>query len=196
MKSKKNLLILMVLFALLLTLLGGVLAYMFNQTGHIHNLFNPATVSCRVIEEFDATTGEKKSITVENTGNVPAYVRVRLVTYWVKNVDGKEVIVADKPAPKLNIEVGQSGTNTNWVEGLDNTYYYYRPLQVGPHTNNQHLTKVNLLAKPIVLMEEDGCRQVVEVFAEAIQAEPPKAVETSWGVTLDATGNIKTVPTI
>ena len=41
--------------------------------------------------------------------------------------------------------------------------------------------------------DTDGNRQVVEIFAEAIQAEPVDAVISSWGVTLDAKGNISAV---
>lgn len=112
---------------------------------------------------------------MQNTGNIDAYLRVRLVSYWV---DSAENIVA-KPSsmPEITLEEG-------WIKGSDNTYYY--PTAVVPNGFTDEL-----LSKPILLeKDENGYLQVVEVFAEAIQSKPANAVQTSWNVSMDSNGNI------
>ena len=45
-------------------------------------------MSCTVTEDFDGTT--KKNVNVTNTGDIDAYLRVKLVTYRV-NDDGQHI---------------------------------------------------------------------------------------------------------
>lgn len=156
-----------------LVLCGTVLAYMFRQTEYEDNSFTPANVSCEVAEEFDGV--QKKSIKVQNTGNIDAYLRVRLVSYWV---DSAENIVA-KPSPMPEITLAEG-----WIKGSDNTYYY-------PTAVAQNGFTGELLSEPILLEKnENGYLQVVEVFAEAIQSKPANAVQTSWNVSMDSNANI------
>lgn len=160
--------------ALLLSLIlacGSVFAYMFMRTDSYITTFSPAQVSCDVSETFDGS--QKSSITVKNTGNIPAYLRVRLVSYWV---DGEGNVVPKDP-PDLSFTV-----NSGWIKGVDHTYYYTEPVE--PNDD------LDLLASPIELIEQDGYRQCVDVFAEAIQAEPAAAVTESWNVTLDSGNTI------
>lgn len=74
----------------------------------------------------------------------------------------------------------------SWIKGSDHTYYY--KLAVAPGAS-----AAELLSAPVQLATEDGCYQVLEVFAEAIQSLPVKAVTESWKVTLDANGDIISV---
>jgi len=160
---------------ILLLVCGSVFAYMFQRTEPASTQFTPAVVACEV---HDALNGDKdiESITVENTGNIDAYLRVRLVTYWV---DG-EGNVAPKPSPTLT--VNETG---NWVKSeTSNTFYYKEP--VAPEDSNDDTS--NLLTTPITLKTEDGYKQVVDIFGEAIQAQPTAAVTDSWKVTLEADG--------
>ena len=159
--------------AVSLVLFGTVLAYMFRQTEYLDNEFTPANVSCSVVEEFDGV--QKASIRVQNTGNIDAYLRVRLVSYWV-DADGN--IVA-KPS-----ELPEITPASGWIKGANNTYYYRTP--VAPSNLSE-----TLLSAPIILeKDENGYLQVVEVFAEAIQSKPLGAVTDSWGVNIDSNGNI------
>ena len=178
MKIKKLILVGVLLAALLC---GTSVAYMFKVTSQENNSFIPATVSCRVEEEFDGEV--KTDIQIENTSNIPVYLRLRLVTYWVNtDSEGKEYI-ASKPSASLDSVQYESNL---WLKGDDNTYYYTQIVNESDGVSNQHFTQ-NLLTAPIVLSEDDeGYRQVVEVFAEAIQAEPAKAVESAWPVKIDA----------
>lgn len=119
-------------------------------------------------EEFD---GEKKtSIQVKNESNIACYLRVCLVSYW-KNKEGE---IVGKPSVLPEIEPGEK-----WKKGESEGIFYYKlPVGAGETTES------NLLRAPLVLgvEEEDGetVYQVVEVFAEAIQAEPEDAVEAAW----------------
>lgn len=80
------LLLTLVLLALALT--GATLAYLITHTDPVPNRFTPAHVSCNVTEDFDGTT--KKNVNVTNTGDIDAYLRVKLVTYRV-NDDGQHI---------------------------------------------------------------------------------------------------------
>lgn len=174
---KKYLTILIAFLMAALVLCGTVIAYMFRQTEYEDNQFSPSEVSCKVEEEFDGK--EKTNIRVKNTGNIDAYLRVRLVSYWV---DAEGNIVA-KPSEKPSFELA-----AGWVSGSDNTYYYQSPVEPEALTPN-------LLSSALELKkDDDGYLQVVEVFAEAIQSEPENSVTSAWEVTLDTDGNITAAP--
>lgn len=157
---------LMILAAVLAVLAVGITAaFMFRQSPAIVNLFSPAKVSCSVAEQFDGTS--KKSITVQNTGNIDSYLRVRLVSYWV---DGEGSVVGKtSEMPAVSPAAG-------WTSGGDNTYYYSEAVAPG--------AAKELLAAAITLRTEQWNEitvyQVVEVFAEAIQAKPVDAVKAAW----------------
>lgn len=180
-KSRKLLPGLVILVLVLALAVGGVYSYMFARTEDAANELTPATVSCTVDETFK--DNKKSSITVQNTGKVDAYLRVRLVTYWVN--DAEEIVA--KPSAGLTVNVADG-----WLAGTDNTYYYRRPVKPGETTDN-------LLKDVITLVSEDGYKQVIEVFAEAIQALGTTdegnvpAVEDAWGVTVGADGVITAV---
>lgn len=169
--------ILVIILAGNLTLCGTVFAYMFRQTEYKNNEFTPASISCRVVEEFDGT--QKSSIQVQNTGNIDAYLRVRFVTYWVDS-DGN-IVAKPSSMPEITLADG-------WMRGSNNTCYYKSSVAPNNFTGE-------LLSAPIILQKDvNGYLQVVEVFAEAIQAKPEDAVTNSWNVSLDINGNITTVP--
>lgn len=167
-----------VLFAVLVLMCGTAFALMFRQTQLHENQFDTAFVACEVHEALDGSgdyTGgtqnanSKTGITVKNTGNIDAYLRVRFVSYWVDK-DGN--IVA-KPSQMPDISV-----KSDWIAGSDHTYYYKSSVASGGFT-------AELLAAPIVLnTSAEGYLQVVEVFAEAIQSLPEKAATQSWHVTI------------
>lgn len=68
-----------------------------------------------------------------------------------------------------------------WLAGSGDTYYYTTAMAPGDMTG--------VLCEPMVLETGTGLDgstsyQVVEVFAEAIQAAPEEAVSAAWGVTV------------
>lgn len=164
---------------LLLVLVSGLVcgtayALMFRQTQKLENQFDTAYVDCELSEVFDGSS--KTSITVKNTGNIPAYIRVRFVTYWV---DSEGNIVGKAPAPDLNVN-----STDVWIADTDGrTFYCEAPVAPGEDTPE-------LLEAPIVLAQDGEYLQVIEVFADAIQSEPKQAVEKSWKVNLNSDGHI------
>ena len=104
----------LVLLALALT--GATLAYLITHTDPVPNRFTPAHVSCNVTEDFDGPT--KKNVTVTNTGDIDAYLRVKLVTYRVHD-DGHHI---GRPAPPpafppplpAAARVRAASSRTNW----------------------------------------------------------------------------------
>ena len=174
MRTRKFVLLVIGILAMI-SLVGAVAAFMFMRTEIVSNELVPANVSCYVEENFNGTS--KTSIIVSNTGTVDAYIRIRLVSYWV---DGEGNIV-DKPSemPAVNPKNG-------WIMGSNYTYYYTEPV-VSYGTQE-------FLGSSVTLKEEDGYKQVVEVFAEAIQAEPTDAAVGSWKVAINAYGEITYAP--
>lgn len=163
--------VLLVLTPLLVLLCGTTFALMLRQTAPLDNQFEAAVVNCTVVESFDGA--QKTRIAVKNNAptdqppsNIPAYLRVRLVSYWV---DGDGNIIS-KPSEMPEITIADG-----WIKGADNTFYYSYPVDPGASTPN-------LLGADIDLEQDsDGYRQVIEVFADAIQSKPESAVTESWG---------------
>lgn len=180
MKRKNLIRVLIVLSVLLVLLCGTTLALMFRQTSLVTNEFETAIVDCYVHEQTDTGTemaGAKSSITVKNTGNIPAYIRVRFVSYWVDS-EGHIVGKASE-MPVISYD------ETTWFK-KNGIYYCRTPIAVGGYT-----PELLQSGKTIVLRAdaETGYRQVLEVFADAIQSEPNKAVTQSWNVGISG-GNI------
>ena len=180
MKRKNLIRVLIVLSVLLLLLCGTTLALMFRQTSLVTNEFETAIVDCQVHEQTDTGSvmaGAKSSITVENTGNIPAYIRVHFVSYWVDS-EGHIVGKASE-MPVISYD------ETTWFE-QNGIYYCSTPIAVGGFT-----PELLQSGKTIVLRvdTETDYRQVLEVFADAIQSKPNKAVVQSWNVGISG-GNI------
>ena len=159
---------------------GLTLAFMFKKAEKT-NRFIPAEVSCAVREKTDgsevtdiaAVGSEKSDIRVENTGNVKEFIRLRLVSYYVDS-NGDIVGTVSSQYPTLSLKNG-------WIAGANHTYYYPFPTDPGGMTE--------ILCEPFTLGQtqlENGSTvyQVIEVIAEAVQAEPISAVREAWGVTV------------
>lgn len=165
------------LTAALALLCGTTFALMFRQTSLLENRFDTAVVDCVIHEQLDDSgdytngiqTAEKKtSITVKNTGNIDAFIRVRFVSYWMDS-EGNIVSKASQ-MPAVNV-------TDNWIEGSDGIFYCKQAVAPDGFTPE-------LLGSAIELAEvgDDGYFQVVEVFADAIQSLPETAAELGWNV--------------
>ena len=175
--AKRSIVLVVSVLVLLLAVAGGTLAWLTANTGPVVNTFTPAHVTCQVDETFDGTT--KSDVKVKNAGDIPAYIRVKLVTYRVneagQHIGGTAAIPPFTPG-------------ANWVEH-DGYYYYTRPVAPGqtPETN---LIDTITLSSPYT--DADGGKQVIEVMAEAIQSVPDTAVKDAWGTgfSIDANGKL------
>ena len=98
---------------------------------------------------------------------------MRLVSYFV-DADGNLSGTEPSAYPEITL-------NDGWLAGENHTYYYTEPIEPNGFTP--------VLCQPFALSEktirdEATVYQVVEVFAEAVQAEPDAAVQEAWNVTV------------
>lgn len=157
---------------------GTTFALLKASTDPVENTFTAAKSEIKIDE--DVTDGQKKSITVINTGTAVSYVRVKLVMNWVDG-DG------NVSATPVNITVDYD--NTNWFE-QDGIYYYKMP--VAPVDAKPDNVTTNLLKTPITQdTAPEGYHLEVTVLAESIQAAPSTAVEGAWtAVKVGSDGNL------
>lgn len=159
-------------FLLIFTVsVGGTLAYLSTQTGPVVNTFMPSHVDCVVEEEFDGTV--KKNVNVTNTSDIDAYIRVKLITYRVN--EAGEHIGGTSEVPEFTL-------GTNWVKHTDGYYYYTLPVSAGEKPAYALIGDAGIELSSY--NDADGGKQVIEVMAEAIQANPADAVGQAWGVTI------------
>ncbi len=154
---------------LLALAIGGTVAWLTARDQPITNTFNPSKVTCAVTETFNETTGQKINVNVTNTGDIQAYIRVKLVTYRT-NAQGQHI--------GGTAELPDFTQGAYWVKSGD---YYYYTLPVAPDQQ-----PANALAASIQLTDSypdaDGGKQAIDVMAEAIQSVPAEAVGQAWGV--------------
>ena len=168
---------------LVTVMIGGTIAFLITATNPVVNKFTPSQVSCSVTEKFD---GEKKTnVNVTNTSDIKAYIRVKLVTYRVNNATEPQHIGGPAVIPEFDL-------GDNWEE-KDGYYYYKLPVDPGQQPKDP------LNSSAIVLVESygdvDGGKQVIEVMAEAIQADGVdekgnKPIELAWRVDIEG-GQLK-----
>lgn len=168
-KKRKDLLLAVSLMLILGFAVGGTAAWLTASTLPVENQFTPTGVTCKVEEDF--ANNIKSGVKVENTGDIDAYVRVRLIGY---RQNGTEQTIGGSAPVNFTLPPG-----SNWVQYTDGYYYYTLPVAAGGFT--------------AVLMESytleayadaDGGSQVLEVLAEAIQSQPAEAAGEAWGVTI------------
>lgn len=90
---------------------GGTVAWLITNTGAVQNTMVPASVPITINETVKGTT--KSAVTVTNTGNTDAYIRVAIVA---NAVDENGNVIAGN-APEYTVDP------TNWTK-IGNYYYY------------------------------------------------------------------------
>lgn len=142
--SKKPLTLFVALVLLLTLTVGGSLAWLVSDDD-VTNSMVPGNVPIEIVEQKDGTI--KKSITIQNTGNIDAYIRVAVVANKV-DADGN-IIVGTAPTLNLNTEKWQL---------LPDGYYYYKGI-VAPKASTESLgsisfvdAEVNILAESIQVL--------------------------------------------
>lgn len=142
--SKKPLTLFVALVLLLTLTVGGSLAWLVSNDD-VTNTMEPGNVPIKIDEEISGTT--KTKITIQNTGNIDAYIRVAVVANKVDK-DGNITIGT---APTLNL-------NTDKWQQLSDGYYYYKGV-VAPGASTDSLgsisfvdAEVNILAESIQVL--------------------------------------------
>ena len=171
LRWNKQFVLLVSILALLVGVVGGSLAYLVTSTGDVANTFTPGKVACQINETMKDNV--KSNVTVKNTGNTDAYIRVRLVATW-QDEDGKVCPKAPVEGTDYTITYPEG---TKWVK---NGEYYYYPTSVAPNAFTGNLIDSCL---PVSGQAPAGYTLHVEILADAIQSKPTDAVTQAWGYT-------------
>ena len=166
--------------------ISGSLAWLISAPGPVVNEFIPGEVTIQVDETFDDEHTTKQNVSIKNTGNVPAYIRVALVPAWVDD----EGNIAAKPASlelndDCNIAWGKdgSGYEADWFIGSDGFYYCKTVIEPGASTPI-------LIKSCTVKGEEHEYDFELQVIASAVQSLPTTTVETVWPVVVNTDGTL------
>ena len=167
------------LCAVLLTLCvaGGTTAFLQTRSQQVENVFSPGRVSCAVEEDFH--DGVKQNVTIRNTGNTESYLRAAVMVTWS---DGEGNVL-----PQLPVEGQEYSITYNTDDWLfrDGIWYCAAPVAPGE-------------AAPVLVAQciqngespSEGYAPFVQILGDAIQSKPARAVQESWGVSLDSDGRI------
>lgn len=183
-RLRKPVKLMLSLLVLVCVSVGGTLAYL-KSTASVNNTFTVGDVDTTVDETFENNV--KSNVTATNTGNVPAFIRIKMVTYRVNA--NNEKIGGNAVIPEF--ELGD-----DWFE-FNGFYYYSKPVQPGykPGATDKTSIGTPLIGTSGIILagnypDSDGGKQVIEVIAEAIQASPTDAVTEAWGLECDKYGNL------
>lgn len=167
-RSKKTGMLFLSLLLVATMMVGGTLAWLSTKSASITNTFLPSKVACEVTESFDGRTGVKSNVNVENTGDIDAYIRVKLVSY--RTNDAGQHIGGTAELPAFDLGKG-------WVEH-GGYYYYTKPVK--PNQKPEAALTKEMKLK-VNCDGADGGHQAIDVMAEAIQSVPEDAVQAAWG---------------
>ena len=172
---KRSGILLAAVIVLLAGAVGGSWAFLVSQSESVQNNFTYAHVRCTIDEKFE--NGVKSDVKIQNTGDIPAYIRARIVVTW-KDANGKVSAV-----PVINTDYTIAFNATDWTQQGD---YWYCKTAVDAGGETPVL---------IIKCEKKGNAPKdydlsVEILADAIQSEPASAVTEAWGNTpIAASGN-------
>ena len=160
--------------------MDGSNTYLVDTTIRLANEFEAGVVTAKIDEPGWEESGhtEKETVRVQNTGNVPALIRAKLIVNWL---DAEGNIVANPTGVTDPVVYNDSDwTKIFEDEAHEKFYYYYNDyVAAGDYTKN--------LIDSTILATSGGDYQLqVEVIAEAIQAtgqtsDGESAVHSAWG---------------
>lgn len=185
----KALLLIASLAVLLTATVGSTAAWLVSKPAAVENNFVPGKVACKVLEDFGKGNGTyvKSNVRVKNTGNTDAYIRVLLVFTWK---DDKGNIFSNKPQEGKDYQIVMDDL-TDWImQKSDEGVYFYYKKRVAPEEETRNLIESLYQIADVTGPENGKYKLSVDILADAVQADPPQAVEESWGVDVE-NGEIK-----
>ena len=180
LSSRKALFALVSVLVLIFAAVGVTVAYLQTQTDPLENEFTPAKVSCEVEETFKNNV--KSDVTIRNTGDTDAFIRVAIVANWViADNDGNVTSVhAQKPVAGTDYTLTLAENfSENWLQD-DNGFYYYKAA-VKPNEATATLIQECTLTGEAPA----GYTLAVEIVASAIQASPETVAEEYWHISVE-----------
>lgn len=166
---KRSGILLAAVIVLLAGAVGGTWAFLVAQSEPVENNFTYAHVSCTINEKF--VNGVKSEVKIQNTGDIPAYIRARIVVTW-KDASGN----VSSTVPVKNTDYTIAFNEKDWTQ-QGGYWYCNTAVDVGGET-------------PVLITkcEKKGNAPKdydlsVEILADAIQSEPASAVTEAWKYT-------------
>lgn len=164
--------------------LGGTLAYLTDTDAPVENTFLPAKVTTSVVENTE--NGVKSNVKIQNTGNIPAYIRAAVAVTWQDssgNLCGK--------APMAGEDYTITWTLAGWERSSDGFYYYQSPVLPGETTD-----VLFTACSPVSDRAPEGYDLTVEIMGSGIQSVPETVITEHWdsgvsGVASDGTLSVK-----
>ena len=161
----------LVLLAGILT--AGTIAYL-QQEAKLSNTFVVGQVQAEVSEQFKNDV--KSEVSIENKGNVDAYIRAKILIYFVDrngNPTGEVPIEGTDYTMSMDANI-----DFNWMKSASGYYYHKNP--VSPGNKTAVLVKECKKIETSLVYKDNNRRLVVDIVGEAIQANAP-AVQDAWG---------------
>lgn len=162
-------------------LVGLVYAALRDTTSPAVNRLDPVQVTCAVSESFDGST--KRDVKVQNTGDIPAYIRVKVVVNWT-DVDGNVGYFTGSSDYGSTVTLASplNWTNANGSSEITDGYWYYNGVVApGDYTDVLIASVTEDLGAAVAA--DPQYRLKVTILAEALQASPESAVGQAWGMT-------------
>lgn len=173
---KRSGILLAAVIVLLAGAVGGTWAFLVAQSEPVQNNFTYAHVRCTIDEKFE--NGVKSDVQIQNTGDISAYIRARIVVTW-KDTSGN----VSAAVPVKNTDYTITFNETDWTQQGG---YWYCKTAVNP---DGFTPKLITECKKTGTAPKDYDLSV-EILADAIQSEPANAVKEAWGYTpTAASGN-------
>lgn len=188
LSSRKALFALVSVLVLVFAAVGVTVAYLQTQTEPLENQFTPAKVSCKVEETFEDNV--KSNVTIQNTGDTDAFIRVAVVANWVQTDENSSVtsVYAQRRLPGTDYTLTLADdVNEKWLKDSNGFYYYKDAVQP-----NEVTAVLIEECKPIEGKAPAGYTLAVEIVASAIQASPETVAEEYWHISVE-NGEIITV---
>lgn len=161
----------LVLLAGILT--AGTIAYL-QQEAKLSNTFVVGQVRAEVSEQFKNDV--KSEVSIENKGNVDAYIRAKILIYFVDR-DGNPT--GEVPVEGTDYTMSMDANiDSNWMKSASGYYYHKNP--VSPGNKTAVLVKECKKIETSLVYKDNNRRLVVDIVGEAIQANAP-AVQDAWG---------------
>lgn len=177
-----------VLVAVVLTaVIGSTLALLIDKPPQAVNTLEVGRVTCQVNEQFNQNV--KQNVSIKNTSNISAYIRVKLIPIW-RNTDGTGTGI---PVAAPTFSSGDASYSVTWASGYNSNWFYKngyfyckQPIAAGANTPNL----VGSFAPAAGLGQPYAGKQLeLQVICSAIQAGGTDAVNV-WGVTRAADGSL------
>ena len=181
LSSRKALFALVSVLVLVFAAVGVTVAYLQTQTEPLENQFTPAKVSCKVEETFEDNV--QSNVTIQNTGDTDAFIRVAVVANWVQTDENSSVtsVYAQQPVAGTDYTLTLADdVNEKWLKDSNGFYYYKDAVQP-----NEVTAVLIEECKPIEGKAPAGYTLAVEIVASAIQASPETVAEEYWHISVE-----------